>query len=366
LWEVVTDKISQSRHISVDSLNVIANKLLSNSAQQALALGLVDKLCYANEYEQVLRKATADPLSYVTLADYNKTIQKLDEKDANIAMIYAYGDIIDGKAEEGTIGSISVCKEIKKAIQNKNVKAIVLRVNSGGGSALASEVIWQQIEEAKKAGKVVVTSMGDYAASGGYYIACNSDAIVAQPNTLTGSIGVFGMIPNMQKMLKNKLGVTVDVVKTNDHADMMSGFRPMDAAELQTIQISIEEIYGQFIGRVAAGRKMTTAQVDSIGQGRVWAGSDAIKIGLVDQLGNIDDAVALAAKLANLNNYSLIYYPAQKEWYEKLLNNNKEEDIAAAIKGELGELYYVYKGLNHILDQQGVQARMPFEMKLDW
>ena len=217
------------------------------------------------------------------------------------------------------IYSESFVKEFRKAYQNKDVKAIVLRVNSPGGSALASEVIWREIELAKKAGKKVITSMGDYAASGGYYISCNSDYIFAQPNTLTGSIGVFGMIPSIQNTLKNKLGITIDGVKSNEHSDFLSGYRAMDAAEVDVMQQNVEQTYALFTKRVADGRKMTVAAVDSIGQGRVWSGKDALAIGLVDELGSLSDAINKAGELAKVSvpQECVIYYPQQKSFFAR-------------------------------------------------
>ena len=370
-WQVLADKIAASRNITVEAINNIADNLLSNLASDALALGLVDTICYAYDYEQILKQKigidTKETPNYISLSDYTKATKKVVLKPkGNIAVIYAVGEIIDGKGNNTIIGSETLCKEIRRATKNDEIKAIVLRVNSPGGSASASDIIWNEIEQAKKAGKIVVTSMGDYAASGGYYISCNSDVIVAQPNTLTGSIGVFGMIPNMQKLLKNKLGITIDGVTTHKHSDMMSGFRPMNELELQQMQASIEEIYDKFIGNVAAGRKMTKAEVDSIGQGRVWSGTDALAIGLVDKLGNLDVAIALAAQKAGLANYSVVYYPKQKEWFDELFNKDSDKEIATALKNELGELYFVYQGLNRVLNQSGVQARMPAELKLEW
>ena len=275
-----------------------------------------------------------------------------------IAVVYAVGQIYDGKGDNDQgIYSDSFIKEFRKAYNDKNVKAIVLRVNSPGGSALASENIWREIENAKKAGKIVVTSMGDYAASGGYYISCNSNYIIAQPNTLTGSIGVFGMIPSFQRALQNKLGITIDGVKTNAHSDFMTGFRAMDDSEIAVMQQMVEETYGLFTKRVANGRKMTVADVDSIGQGRVWSGKDAIAIGLVDKLGSLNDAIAKAAELANLNKYTLVYYPQQKKFFEKIFS--KEDETEAVMKARLGELYFIYHDLNNVMMQEGVQARIP-------
>ncbi|MDR1346143.1 MAG: signal peptide peptidase SppA [Bacteroidales bacterium] len=370
-WQILVNKIADSRHITTETLNNIADNLLSNLASDALALGLVDSVCYATDYEQALKQKMSieanESLNYVSLADYTKATKKLElNPKGDIAVVYAVGDIIDGKGSHNIIGSETLCKEIRRATKNKDIKAIVLRVNSGGGSAMASDIIWNEIELAKKAGKVVITSMGDYAASGGYYISCNSDAIVAQPNTLTGSIGVFGIVPNMQKLLKNKLGITVDGVTTHKHSDMMNGFRPMDELEIKQVQASVEEVYDKFIGNVATGRKMSKAAVDSIGQGRIWSGTDALAIGLVDKLGNLDAAIALAAQKAGLTAYTVVYYPKQKEWFEELLNRNRDEEIATAIKNEFGDLYFVYQGLNRVLNQSGIQARMPVEYRMEW
>ena len=246
------------------------------------------------------------------------------------------------------------------------MKAIVLRVNSPGGSALASEVIWNEIEQAKAAGKIVVTSMGDYAASGGYYISCNSDMIIAQPNTLTGSIGVFGIIPNVQKMMKDKLGINIDVAQSNKHATGIGIFKPMDETEYKYLQTMIEDIYATFTQRVADGRKMTVERVDEIGQGRVWSGIDALELGLVDKLGSLDDAVVAAAKLAKISEYDVDYYPLKKSWFEKFLSSMNDEDaVTKMMKSEMGDLYYTYEAFKNVMNMEGIQARMPMEIKFE-
>lgn len=366
LWNVFISDISASRNIPADSLNAIADNLLCAMPKDALKLKLVDQLGYPGDIEKMLKSKLNidedDNLNIITIDKYKKSIQNSNKKASDkIAVVYAVGTISDGKGNNSKgIYSESFIKEFKKVYKDKDVKAIVLRINSPGGSALASENIWREIENAKKAGKVVVTSMGDYAASGGYYIACNSNYIIAQPNTLTGSIGVFGMIPSFQNTLKNKLGVTIDGVKTNNHADYGTGFRPMDETELAVLQNSVEDIYATFTKRVADGRKMTVAQVDSIGQGRVWAGADAIKIGLVDKLGSLNDAIAKAAQLANISNYSLVYYPKQQDWFTMLFG--QEDEVDAALRAKLGRLYFTYEGLEQLMNQEGVQARMPMEI----
>ena len=365
LWETIVNDIAAARHIPVDSLNAIADSLLCAMPEDALKLGMVDQLAYPGDVEKMLKTklnlGENEDLNLVSLSQYKKTILDNSKASDKIAVVYAEGEISDGKGDNSRgIYSESFNKEFKKAYKDKDVKAIVLRINSPGGSAMASENIWREIDNAKKAGKTVVVSMGDYAASGGYYIACNANYIFAQPNTLTGSIGVFGLIPSLQNFLKNKLGVTIDGVKTNKHADFGNGFRPLDEAETAVMQASVEQTYALFTKRVADGRHLPIAFVDSIGQGRVWAGKDALKLGLVDKLGSLDDAIAQAAKLANITNYSLVYYPKQKGWYEIFLDQNN--DLDAAIRAKLGQLYFTYEGIDQVLNKQGVQARMPMEI----
>ncbi len=363
LWSCISQDLSASRNISEEKLNEIVDNISAFSADSALQLNLVDKLAYRSDVEKMLKSEVNSgeeaQLNYVSVAKYAKSVKNTDNTSDKIAVVYAVGQINDGKGDHDSgIYSESFIKEFKKAVKNNNVKAIVLRVNSPGGSALASENIWREIENARQAGKVVVTSMGDYAASGGYYISCNSDYIFAQPNTLTGSIGVFGVVPSIQNTLKNKLGVTVDVVKTNPHADMLTVYRPMDETEQTVMQQMVDETYGIFTQRVADGRKMRVSQVDSIGQGRVWAGKDALDLGLVDQLGSLNDAIQKAADLVDIDQYSIVYYPRQKSFFEKIMDKY-DEDTQTVMKTNLGTLYPLYQELNNIMTQQGVQARIP-------
>ena len=371
IWGKMAADIAKSRNLSVEMLNAVADSmLLIADIENALKLGIVDAFSYPTQYRNFLKEQLSvkedETLNLVSLATYRKSFkQDLGKGSDKIAIIYAVGQINDGKGSNNTIGDVTLCQEIRRAYKDKDVKAIVLRVNSPGGSALASEIIWNELENAKAAGKKIVTSMGDYAASGGYYISSNSDAIVAEPTTLTGSIGVFGMIPSVQRCLESKLGVTVDVVKTNAHSDL-STLRPLTEEEYNTIQGSVDKVYDTFLTRVSDGRGLTKAQVDSIGQGRVWSGADALQLGLVDQLGNLKDAIAVAAKLAGTDSYKLVYYPEKKEWFETLFNKNKEEkEISAAIRSELGELYPTYNALQQIIKAKGVQARMPMEITIE-
>ena len=261
------------------------------------------------------------------------------------------------------IGGDNYRKIIRKARLDKSVKAIVLRVNSGGGSALASENIWRELQVAKQDGKPVVVSFGDVAASGGYYISCGADSIFASPNTITGSIGVFGIIPNMQSFFKNKLGITFDEVNTAPYADAGAIYRPLNETEQKLVQASVERTYLQFKQRVSQGRKKDIAYIDSIAQGRVWSGEDALRLGLVDKVGNLQDAIDCAARMAKIDSYGLKEYPESESWLNELLNRKKEEP-AAMIRQQVGEQNYrVYQQLLKVKEMtESVQARMPFEI----
>ena len=369
LWAVFLQDVSKARKISVDQLNNIADSLLCSSPQAALKLKLVDKLAYPDEAEKMIRTklnlGDKDKVNYVSIGQYAKTLSSKESNTDKVAVMYAYGEISDGKGDSDRgIYSETFIKEFRKVYKDNNVKAIVLRVNSPGGSALASENIWHEIENAKKAGKKVVVSMGDYAASGGYYISCNSDYIYAEPNTITGSIGVFGMVPSVQKFMKNKLGITMDEVGSNKHSVPGGLYRPLDELESQNMQASVEDIYATFTKRVADGRHLRVTYVDSIGQGRVWAGSDAIELGLVDALGNLDAAVAKAAKLASVEKYDVVYYPAKRDWFSMIFNM-KDDAVDAAVRQKMGQFYDMYDGVQRVLESSGVQARMPMILTIE-
>jgi protease-4 len=285
-----------------------------------------------------------------------------DKKSSNdkIAVIYASGDIVSGEGNEESVGSERISKAIRKARLDDKVKAIVLRVNSPGGSALASDIIWREMLLAKKA-KPVVVSMGNVAASGGYYIACAADKIFAYPNTITGSIGVFGIIPNLKGMFNKNLGITFDEVKTNPYADYIPVTRPMSDAEKMIITHNIESIYGTFTKHVSEGRKMTVAQIDSIGQGRVWSGVDAKRIGLVDEFGGLTDAIKEAAKMAKLKDFSTLELPEQKDTFEQLMETFTGDNTSVYMKKELGAAYPYFSYLSRMSRMQGVQALMPYD-----
>lgn len=352
------------------SLHQLANTGAVQTATEALRYRLIDGVKYddqvKNEIIKNIKIGADEEINFISLGKYAKAVDFTPNGGDRIAIIYAEGDITDGKGDEGTtIGSDNFRNIIRKARLDKNIKAIVFRVNSPGGSALASEEIWREITLAKKA-KPVVVSFGDVAASGGYYISCGADSIFAQPNTITGSIGVFGIIPNMKKFFNDKLGITFDGVKTSPFADMPSASRPLNAAEKQFVQNSVDTIYTTFKTRVSQGRRLPLQVVDSIAQGRVWTGQRALGIGLVDKLGNINDAVACAARMSKLKEYTLREYPEKKNFLEDLLKNYKEETKIETIKEEIGvQQYSILKQLKNIRSMVGIpQTRLPFDFDI--
>ena len=368
LWKHMTTGISKSRLITIDEINSMADNLLIRTPEDAVKYKLVDELKYEDEVLNSIKKtinlSEKDKISFVTIDKYANSPDVIVKSKNKIAIIYAVGDIISGEGNDERIGSVEISKAIKEARLDTAIKAIVFRVNSPGGSALASDIIWRETILAQKA-KPFVVSMGDVAASGGYYISCGADRIFAEPNTITGSIGVFGMIPNIQKALSEKLGITIDTVNTNKHSDVPSVLRGTAGIEYDYIQQSVERIYDVFITKVAEGRKMQKNDVDSIGQGRVWSGADALKIHLVDELGGISNAIAYAAKMAKLPEYKIIALPKQKDQLQELLGNGKEELETRSMKTNLGEHYIYIKQLKNVLQLKGIQARLPYEMIIE-
>jgi protease-4 len=322
LYDHFLTNISKSRGISKDSLFAYANEMRIKRPEDALKYKLVDGLKYKDELLDELKGRVGvnkkDKLNSVSLGDYSQSDDTTTEVSTNrIAVIYASGDIAGGESDDNSIGSETISAALRKARTDSKVKAVVLRVNSPGGSSLASDVIWREVSLTKKV-KPIIVSMGDVAASGGYYISCAADSIFAQPNTITGSIGIFAVLPNMQKLFNDKLGITFDGVKTGQFADLGDNSRPLTPAERAIMQSMINNGYDDFTKAVAGGRHKTQRYIDSIGQGRVWTGTQALKIGLVDRLGNINDAVKSAAKMAKLKDYKLIAYPEQKSVFNKL------------------------------------------------
>ena len=376
IWGKVCRGISEARGISVEDLNMYADSLSLRKAQDAVTLKFADAVKYYDEVIDELKAKSGfdgkDKDMFIDLEKYAKaSVPNVKENKSKneVAVLFAEGEIVDGNGGKGQMGGDKIAEELRKIRENDDVKAVVLRVNSPGGSGLASEVMWREIQKVKQAGKPVVVSMGNLAASGGYYISCSADYIYAQPTTLTGSIGVFGMFPNLQGLVTDKIGLTIDTVCTNAHADFGSTMRPVTEMEYNYVQQSIEEFYDTFLTRVFDGRKGKGAEghvlsekalVDSIGQGRVWAGADAIEIGLVDELGSLNDAVKKAVELANIPDYKIVEYPAKKEWFEELA---EQFDISARImKSELGENYIYYQNAKRIAETSGIQARMEHDI----
>ncbi len=371
LWNSVVSDISISRKIPIARLNEVANGLFARTPEMAKTEKLIDKIAYEDVYHDDIRaKLNVDKdedyetISMLSYAE-NVATTSINFEDNKIAIVYAQGEIASGEGDITTIGELSMRRSLQEARKNDDVKAIVLRINSPGGNALTSDLIWREIEITKKT-KPVIVSMGNYAASGGYYIACNANKIFAEPTTITGSIGVFGTLPNFTQAA-NKFGINTVQVKTHENASEYSPFVPLDDKFKAFTLQSVEHIYDVFVNRVAKGRKMTFAAVDSLAQGRVWSGTDAKRIGLVDQLGTMNDAIKYAANLKKLEKYSIIEYPE----YEKELDDIIGKFIPFAktkenlIKQEIGiENYQMLEKIKKMQSRKGIQAVMPFEIKI--
>jgi protease-4 len=371
LWNEMLGDISASRNISFDELNDIADMVATfRKADFAKQKNLVDRLKYKDQVIDDLKKLTGtsekDDVKVVEIQKYVKVPEQREQKGLarhKIAVIYASGSIDASVSEEG-IKSEELSKAIREARRDSSIKAIVLRINSPGGSAYGSEVIWREVKLAAET-KPVIASMGDVAASGGYYIACAADSILADRTTITGSIGIFGMIPNVQKLMTDKLGITQDVVITNEHSDMISLTRPMSTFERDLMQQYVEDGYDTFISRVAEGRKMDKTAIDEIGQGRVWAAPNAKEIKLIDAYGGLTDAINLAKKMANLDSYRIVNLPKQKDPFEELMKGFSGSARASFMKDEMGENYKYYEQLRSIISQKGVLARMPYDIEIN-
>ena len=368
IWNHIVTNVASARKITPEAINLIADSLKINEAKDALDNKLIDKLAYYDEFMNDLSikagKSKDEAPEFITLNQYKNAAIATSTAPDKIAVIYANGEISGGEGDDDKIGSETLAKTIADARKDEKVKAIVLRVNSPGGDALASDVIWREVVLAKKV-KPVVVSMGDLAASGGYYISCNADRIFAQPNTITGSIGVFGLIPNAQVLLNDKLGVTTDEVRLNPHAVMNAGVKPLDDFESRMIQKSIDSVYHTFLSRVANGRKSTLDVIETKAEGRVWSGTAAIKIGLVDEIGGLDDAVAYAAKKANLKSYRTVSYPKEKSLIDKLLEGMKGDSQVKYVEKEYGIDLKAIKSLHDIMRGGKIQARMPYVMEVE-
>ncbi|RYD79083.1 MAG: signal peptide peptidase SppA [Sphingobacteriales bacterium] len=364
LYNTFLTDIAQTRDIQKDSLYSIADNYKIRAPKDALNYKMIDGLKYKDEILEELKalsgKTKKQSISSVSVNDYAKNNISTGSGKDKVAVIYANGEITGGEGSDNQIGSERISRAIRKARLDDDIKAIVLRVNSPGGSALASDVIWREIVLTKKE-KPVIASFGDVAASGGYYIGCAADSIFVQPNTITGSIGVFGIIPNFQNLMTNKLGITFDGVKTGKYADIMATNRPMTEGERFIIQNELNRIYSGFVSRVADGRKKSKAYIDSIGGGHVWIGTDAVQIGLADRIGSFNDAIQSAAKKAKLKEYKVVEYPDVIDPLKSLLEESTDRIKVYYTKQELGDNYFLYQQMKKVMASSGIQARMPFE-----
>jgi len=367
IWDKIVIGISESRNIGLQELNRIADSILIETPEDALKYKFVDQIAYKDELIKELKKKLAigekKKINYVTLENYTNVAEKTKSgtKKDKIAVIYASGTIGGGEGDEQSIGSERISKAIRKAREDEKVKAIVFRINSGGGSSLASDVIWREIDLARQV-KPVVASFGDVAASGGYYIGCAATKVLADPTTITGSIGVFGVIPNFQGLFNNKLGITFDEVKTNANADLISVNKPLPAYQAMLLQREVDHTYEVFIGKVADGRKLSKAQVDSIGQGRIWSGTAAKKIGLIDEFGGLTKAIELAAELAKIKDYRILSLPEQKDALQQIIDELTGNNPSSAIREALGEDYRYFQYIREIREMKGMQARMMIDL----
>jgi len=367
LYHTMVNGIATARKKQVSEVENIINQLLIQHPENAVKLGMADGLKYDDEIETELKKLIGNDenLNFVTLEKYSNTPNvNVSTSEDKIAIIYCDGEIVSGESGDDNMGSETIAKAIKKVRLDDHYKAIVLRINSPGGSAMASDVIWREVVLAKKA-KPVIVSMGSVAASGGYYIAAPADVIVAEPNTITGSIGVFGLMINAKELLNNKLGINVETVKFGEYADLGSIDRPLTTAERAIIQRGVDRIYDDFITKVAEGRKLTKVQIESIAQGRVWAAIDAKKIGLVDEFGGLDKAIAIAKTKAKITDCRIINFPEMKDPIETLISDMSGQANMFLTKRSLTtEQFKLYTDFEKILHYRGVQARMSFNVNV--
>jgi protease-4 len=372
VYDEMLDGIAESRGISEEELRRMSGQMLIRNAEDAVAYGLVDSLLYFDEFESLLKKRTgveeSDKLSLVKYSQYQKSYSPFGPSGNEIAVIVAEGTILPGSSEEQTqplVGADTYEKLIRRARLNDRVKAIVIRVNSPGGEYQSSDRIWREIELAAEV-KPVIASMGDFAASGGYYISMACDTIVAQPETVTGSIGIFGMMFDMSNFFDHKLGITFEEVKTGNYGELFTVTRPLTGPEKEFWQKTLDDNYEDFLAKAAEGRGLTKEQVRSVAAGRVWTGTEAMANGLVDLLGGFDEAVKIAVEKAGVaDDYRLRYYPERKSFLELWISQAQDDARARAVQAELGEFHIWYQQLKNLKEYQGTQARMPFEFTLE-
>jgi len=369
IWSHVVSGISEVRLIPENQLNLIADKLIVTDIEEAYRNKLVDGLLYRDELIDTLRYLSGIGKNrkprLVTMTKYSRVPDHNRKGDGKnrIAVIYAAGNIVMGDGNETNIGASRYAGVIREARLDSNIKAIVLRVNSPGGNAIASELIWRELDLAARS-KPVVISMGNYAASGGYFISAPATRIYANPTTISGSIGVFGLIPDASRLLNQKLGITTETVNTNENSDFPSVFRPLSQLEKEVMQMSVEKTYADFLNKVAEGRKMDKAQVDSLGEGRVWSGSRLVELGLGDKIGGLMDAVKGAAELAGIDSYTLKELPQEEDPYMKLLSGLSGEIRIRLLQKELGKSFKYYSEIRELENLSGIQARLPYFIEI--
>ncbi len=368
IWDSMLEQISESRGLSTIELNSIADRLKAYEAAEAVKTGLIDDLTYRDEYRKILADRLEtddlDNINFISLNQYSLVMKTFSLSKDRIAVIYANGQIGSGQGNDQAIGADRFAKTISKVRKDDNVKAVVFRVNSPGGDALASDIIWRELELLQDE-KPVIVSMGGVAASGGYWISCASDKILADPTTLTGSIGVFGVIPDFGKFMSNTLGITYDRVGTNENSSFPSVVRPLTSYERAVMQKKVENVYDLFLDRVSNNRDMSKEEVDKIGEGRVWSGVDALELGLIDEFGGLYDAIDLAAEIAGLEEYRLLELPVMIDPVQQLIKDLSSGVYSNSLKTELGPFYRDYTHIQSILEWEGVQARLPHQIIIE-
>lgn len=372
LWGKIVEDISESRSMSAEKLNQIADEMTTIDSEKLVETGMIDGLIYYDEMLTLMKEKLGveeeDDLEAVSMKSYTDVPlkEKKEYSKDKVAVIYAMGTVVDGNAGEGYISAERISKAIRKARRDESVKAIVFRINSGGGSGSASDVIHREVMLAAQE-KPVVASMGDVAASGGYYIAAPADTILAGPGTITGSIGVFGLFPNVEKLMNDKLGISTDEVLTNKNANILSPMNPLDADERAIVQKMIDDFYVNFVTIVAEGRGKSYEEVDAIAGGRVWAGSNALELGLIDMYGGLEKSIEVAAEMAGLENYRVQSLPALEDPITAIMKQITGGSMVRAdriLRRELGQEYRYYRKIQEIKNMNGIQAIMPYEIEL--
>ena len=368
IWDTMLDDISASRGLDKEALNRFADELVAYDAEAAMKAGLIDDITYRDEYRHILARRLGlddlDDINIVSLNHYDRVFRNFPMTSERIAVIYATGQIGGGLGGNEEIGADKFAETISRVRLDDDVKAVVLRVNSPGGDALASDIIWRELDLCQAA-KPVIVSMGDVAASGGYWISCASERIIADPTTLTGSIGVFGVVPDFGKFMENKLGITYDRTSTNQNSGFPSVTRSLTGYEREVLQRKVENVYDLFLLRVAVNRDMTTEAVDKIGEGRVWSGVDAKRLGLVDELGGLNAAIDLAAEIAGIEDYRLLELPVLKDPIEQMIEDLSASASVRILKSNLGPFYDDFNRIQSALQWEGVQARLPYQVRID-